>query len=170
MQPEHATDGGAVASHFLELVRTIRTGTLVTHLPDGKLHGRPMSVAHVEEDGALWFFTSVQSGKVEELANDRRALVSLAEADKYVVLNGELELVRDPAKARSLWKEPFRVWFSGPDDPNLTLLRFQPEAGEYWNNAGAQGLKQALRAAKAYVKGEQLKDIDDPGVHGKLHS
>jgi general stress protein 26 len=170
MQPEHETDAGDVASHFLELLRAIHTGTVVTHLPTGKLRGRPMSVAHVEDDGVLWFFTSVTSGKVDELATDRRALVSLAETDKYVVLNGEMELVRDPVKARALWKEPFRVWFSGPDDPNLMLLRFQPESGEYWNNAGAQGLKQAFRAAKAYVKGEPLKDVDDPGIHGKLHA
>jgi general stress protein 26 len=170
MKPDHAKDGTETASHFLELLRAIHTATVVTHLPGGELRGRPMSVAHVEDDGALWFFTSAQSGKTDELANDRRALVSLAEGDKYVVLTGEMELVHDPAKARALWKEPFRVWFSGPDDPNLTLLRFQPGSGEYWNNAGAQGLKQAFRAAKAYVKGEQLKDIDDPGLHGKLHA
>ncbi len=170
MKPEHETSSSEVASHFLELLRAIHTGTVITHLPAGELRGRPMSVAHVEDDGALWFFTSVQSGKVDELATDRRALVSLADGDKYVVLNGAIELVRDAAKARALWKEPFRVWFSGPDDPNLTLLRFQPQTGEYWNNAGAQGLKQAFRAAKAYVKGEQLKDVDDPGLHGKLHA
>lgn len=170
MQAEHETNDGQVASHFLELLRAIHTATIITHLPDGTLRGRPLSVAHVEEDGALWFFTSAQSGKVDELANDPRALVSLAEDDKYVVLNGAIELVRDRTKARALWREQFRVWFSDPDDPNLTLLRFQPETGEYWNNAGAQGLKQAFRAAKAYVKGEQLADIDDPGVHGKLHA
>jgi general stress protein 26 len=170
MQPEHETSSGAVASHFLEILRAIHTGTLVTHVPSGKLHGRPLSVAHVEDDGALWFFTSAQSGKVDELASDPRALVSLADDDKYVVLNGEMELVHDSAKARALWKEAFRVWFSGPDDPKLMLLRFQPETGEYWNNAGAQGLKQAFRAAKAYVKGEQLKDVEDPGIHGKLHA
>lgn len=170
MQPEHAKNGTEVASHFLELVRAIHTGTLVTHLPDGKLRGRPLSIAHVEDDGTLWFFTGVQTGKVAELANDQRALVSLSESDKYVVLDGAVEVIHDPAKAKALWKEPFRVWFSGPDDPKLALLRFQPETGEYWNNAGAQGLKQAFRAAKAYVKGEQLKDVDDPNIHGKLHA
>lgn len=170
MKPEHEKNGTEVASHFLELLRTIHTGVLVTHGAGGALKGRPLSIAHVEDDGALWFFTSAQSGKVNELANDRRALVSLAEADKYVVLDGEVELVKDAQKARALWKESFRIWYSGPDDPNLVLLRFQPAVGEYWNNAGAQGLKQAFRAAKAYVTGEQLTDVDDPGLHGKLHA
>lgn len=170
MKPEHESNRTEVTSHFFELLRAIHTGTLVTHGPGGTLKGRPLSVAHVEDDCALWFFTSAQSGKVDELANDPRALVSLSESDKYVVLDGTVELMRDPGKARALWREAFRIWFSGPDDPNLTLLRFQPETGEYWNNAGAQGLKQAFRAAKAYVKGEQLEDIDDPGLHGKLHA
>ncbi|HTQ05296.1 MAG TPA: pyridoxamine 5'-phosphate oxidase family protein [Polyangiaceae bacterium] len=170
MKPEHAKNGPEVEAHFLELLKTIHTGTLVTHGPGGTLKGRPMSIARVEDDGVLWFFTSAETGKIAELASDQRALVSLAESDKYVVLDGGVALVRDVAKARALWKEAFRVWFSGPEDPKLTLLRFEPETGEYWNDAGAQGLKQAFRAAKAYVKGEQLEDVDDPGVHGKLHT
>ena len=160
--------GTEIEAHFLELLKVFKNATLVTQAFGGGLHGRPMSIGQTEDDGTLWFLTSLQAGKVAEVAHDPRALVSLAESDKYVVMTGEAEIVRDPQRAKSLWKEPFRVWFKGPDDPTLTLIRFRPDEGEYWNNAGAQGIKQAFRAAKAYIKGEQLKDVDDPGVHGRV--
>ncbi|HEX5101543.1 MAG TPA: pyridoxamine 5'-phosphate oxidase family protein [Polyangiaceae bacterium] len=161
-------NGNEIEAHFLELLKAFKNATLITRAFGGGLHGRPMSIGHTEDDGTLWFLTDLQAGKVSELARDPHALVSLAESDKYIVMTGEAELVRDAEKAKSLWKEPFRVWFKGPDDPALTLIRFQPDEGEYWNNAGAQGIKQAFRAAKAYIKGEPMKDVDDPGVHGRV--
>ena len=157
-----------VEAHFLELLKGFKTATLITRGLGGGLHGRPMGIGHVEDDGTMWFLSDIQSGKVSELANDTHALVSLSDSDKYLVMNGEIEVVRDADKAKALWKEPFRVWFKGPEDPALTLLRFAPDEGEYWNSAGAQGIKQAFRAAKAYVKGEKLKDTNDPGIHGRV--
>ncbi len=167
----HSTDPTTrteVESHFLELLKKFKTATLVTAGLGGGLHGRPMAIGHIEDDGTMWFLSDIQSEKVTELASDTHALVSLSESDKYLVLTGEVEVVRDTDKAKALWKEPFRAWFKGPDDPALTLLRFQPDEGEYWNNAGAQGIKQAFRAAKAYVTGEKLRDTADPGIHGRV--
>jgi general stress protein 26 len=160
-----------VQEHFMELLHRFDTAMLVTRGRSGHfLRGRPLSVARIEEDGTLWFLTDVKSGKVAELALDSRAMAVFSNSSQFVVMNGEVEVLRDAARARELWKEPFRVWFTGPDDPSLALLRFLPEDGEYWNNAGAQGIKQAFRAAKAYIQNRQLKDgeLDDPGVHGKL--
>jgi len=167
MHSTNQATGSIIEAHFLELLKSFKTATLVTRDFGGQ-HGRPMAIAQVDDDGTLWFLTDIQSGKVAELAQDARVLVSLSESDRYVVMTGEVDIVRDPAKAKDLWKEPFRVWFKGPDDPALTLLRFDPVDGEYWNNAGAQGIKQAFRAAKAYIQGEQLKDVNDPGVHGRV--
>jgi len=167
----HASDQAApkvIEAHFLELLKEFKNATLVTRTLGGGLHGRPMSIGEVEDNGTVWFLTDHQSGKAAEVARDTRALVSFADSDKYVVMTGELALVHDGAKANAIWKEPFRVWFKGPDDPTLALLRFEPEEGEYWNNAGVQGIKQAFRAARAYLQGEQLKDVEDPGIHGRV--
>ena len=39
-------------------------------------------------------------------------------------------------------------------DPSIALLKLDAEQGEYWDNAGVQGLKYAFEAIKAYAKGE----------------
>ena len=160
--------GSEIEAHFLELLKVFKNATLITRAFGGGLHGRPMAIGHTDDDGTLWFLTDLTTRKITELTRDPHALISLTDSDKYIVMTGEAQIVRDPQKAHALWKEPFRVWFKGPDDPALTLIRFQPDEGEYWNNAGAQGIKQAFRAARAYIKGEQLKDVDDPGVHGRV--
>lgn len=169
MNTQATADQGTMRENFLELLQKFDTGTLVTHGEDGQLHGRPMSIARQEQDGELWFLTSADSGKMSELIRDERALVSLADSERFVVMDGVVETVQSSEMARSLWKEPFRLWFSGPDDPKLVILRFAPSAGEYWNNAGAQGVKHAFRAAKAYIKGEQLQDsTKDAAMHGTV--
>lgn len=157
-----------IEAHFLEILKGFKSGTLITRSVNGGLHGRPMSVGEVEDGGTVWFLTDNQSMKVAEVARDTRALVSFADSDKYIVMTGEIALLRDSAKARAIWKEPFRVWFKGPEDPTLALLRFEPDEGEYWNNAGVQGIKQAFRAARAYLQGDQLRDTEDPGIHGRV--
>ena len=55
-----------------------------------------------------------------------------------------------------MWKEAWQVWFpKGKTDPSITLLKFTATEGEYWDNAGMQGLKYVYSAAKAYVSGEK---------------
>ena len=78
--------------------------------------------------------------------------------------------MRDRDHVRRLWKDAYKVYFKGEDDPNIVLLRFTPEAAEYWDNSGFEGLKFALRFAKAYVTGSELQDEqrDDVKAHAKV--
>lgn len=156
--------------HFFELLHEFDTATLITRArTTGELHGRPMAVADVEEDGTLWFITKVDSTKVLEVRDDSRALVSLQSSKQYVTINGHLELVADRAKVAQIWKETYRVWFDGESDPEIVLLRFTPFDAEYWDNAGAHGIKQAFAAAKAYLQGQKLGMSDtDPEAHAKV--
>jgi hypothetical protein len=43
-----------------------------------------------------------------------------------------------------------------------------PSDAEYWDNAGAQGLRFAFAAAKAVVQGAPLTDRGDPKAHAKV--
>ncbi len=154
--------------HFLELLKRFDTALLITHTPSGLLHGRPMGISQIEDDGSLWFFSSIDSPKAAELTADPRAMISLQKEQVYLAINGEVAIVRDREKIRELWKESYRVWFKSENDPNLVLLHFRPTDAEYWNNAGVQGLRYALRAAKAYVTGNPIKAVADPDTHGKV--
>ena len=157
--------------HFLELLCEFDIANVITRAraEEGGLHGRPMAIAKVEDDGTLWFVTSVDSPKVLEIRDDSRAMVSLQNSRQFVSINGHFELVTDRAKVDELWKESYRVWFEGENDPELVLLRFTPFDAEFWDNAGARGIKYAFEAAKAYLKGQKMDPSEfDPEAHARL--
>jgi general stress protein 26 len=159
-RPEH---------HFFELLHEFDTATVITRGRTGELHGRPMAVAEVDAEGTLWFITNIDSTKVLEIRGDSRAMLSLSNSRQFVTMNGHFELVADRAKIDQLWKEPYRLWFEGQNDPELVLLRFTPFDAEYWDNAGTHGVKHAFEAAKAYLKGQKLDPSEhDPEAHARL--
>ena len=155
--------------HFFELLHEFDTATVITRARTGELHGRPMAVAAVDDDGTLWFITNVDSTKVLEIRGDSRAMIALQNSRQFLTTNGHFELVSDREKVERIWKEAYRVWFDGQNDPELVLLRFTPFDAEYWDNAGAHGVKHAFEAAKAYLKGQKLDPTEhDPEAHARL--
>lgn len=167
-KPAPPNQSAEAKRHFFELLKEFDTATVVTRPADGSLHGRPLSIAAKDDDGTLWFVTSVESPKVKELLQDARTLVVLQGGSRYAVAEGTAGIVRDRAKIEELWSEGQRVWFENKDDPDIALVRFSPVSAEYWDNAGAQGIKFAFHALKAVVTGQPLTDRGDPKQHGKV--
>lgn len=161
------TDRLTTRAKFERLVRDFRDATLITVTPEGP-HGRPMLVAGVDAGPILWFITRFDSVKVAELSADDRALAVMNGNNRYLCVRGQVGLVDDDHLARRLWSEQQRVWFEGPTDPQLVLLRFRPEFAEYWDQSGAQGIKFVVQAARAYLTRTPLGDRQGPNQHAKL--
>jgi general stress protein 26 len=151
---------------LMALLKSFRNAMLVTQA-NNKLRSRPMALLKVEDNGDLWFITGIDSGKVDEIQHHPEVNVCLQEDGKYLSLCGQASLVRDRAKIDELWTEEAKVWFpKGKDDPNIGLIRVTPTEGEYWDNAGIQGIKYVVEAVKAYVTGT-TPEIDQ-GLHGSV--
>lgn len=138
-----------------ELIKDVKTAMLTT-MDWGILRSRPMATQDFEFDGDLWFFTSLETHKVEEIEKDRRVNVSYAAPDKnvYVSVTGRAYLIQDKAKIEEYWSPIYQAWFpDGKDDPNLALLKVEVEQAEYWNYSSGI-LVQALSFVKALVTGE----------------
>jgi len=145
--------------HLYELLKGFDNAMLVTHA-GSELHARPMAVAKLEPDADMFFSTSLQSPKAAEIDADSAATVTFQDGNQFASVSGNARIVRDRQLIDQLWSEAWRVWFpGGKDDPSLCLIRLEAQHGEYWDTAGAQGVKYAFRAAKAYLKGE-IPDID----------
>lgn len=156
-------------ARFRELVSKFRTAMFVTRGHDVALHGRPMAVAQVEEDGTLWFLTGLDTPKMSEITAHPDALVCMQNGNQFLTVNGHIEIVTDRSKVHELWNEAFRVWFNGKDDPDIVLLRVDPRMGEYWDQSGLRGLRYAFRAARAFL-GRDKMDIgeNEPELHAQV--
>ena len=148
------------------IIRNVQIAMLTTAMPDGSLRSRPMQTQKAAFDGReLWFFTDLDSAKVEEVAAEHHVNVAYADPDKqrYASVSGMATLVRDRAKAKELWSTPMKAWFPrGVDDPNLALLRVRVQYAEYWEAppskvVQAVGFVKAVTTGTRYEAGENKK-------------
>ena len=127
---------------------------------------RPMAVQEIDEAGHLWFLSANDSHKNEEVAHD--PLVHLyfqASAHTgFLTLVGTVTASRDEAKIHELWKPLLKTWFTGGEtDPRISVLKFTPHGGYYWDTKHGQavaGLKMLVGAA--------LGQTLDDSIEGKL--
>lgn len=146
--------GESTKQHLQELLQSFDTAMFITHHGEQE-HARPMAVAGVEGVNTLWFVTSQDTPKSEEIRRDPRVSATFQAQNRYVALSGRAELVTDRAKIHKLWKPSWKVWFpNGKDDPKLTLIRVTVHDAEYWDNAGTKGISYAFQAAKALITKE----------------
>lgn len=123
----------------------------------GQLRSRPMSTQKFEFGGDLWFFTSDNTHKVEEIEKDNRVNVAYSKPDDnvYLSVSGRAEIVKDRAKIEELWNPVHKAWFpEGLDDPTLCLLKVQVEQAEYWEGTSST-LVQLFGMVKAIATGEE---------------
>lgn len=153
---------------LVEILKKLDTVMLVTEGSSGSMHGRPMAIAEVEPNGDLWFVTSRSSEKTRELSANSRALATAQGSSLYASVSGRVDLVDNRPKVHELWQEMWKVWFpKGKDDPEIVLLHLRPDAGEYWSNAGTEGIRYLFEAAKALITGEKAQQ-NDPEQHAKV--
>ena len=140
-----------------ELIKDIDIAMLTTVDEDGSLRSRPMGTQKTEFDGDIWFFTSSDTGKAEEIKQENRVNVSYAAPGKnrYVSVSGTGRLVNDKAKMKEMWSPIYKAYFpEGLDDPKLRLLKINVEQAEYWDAPGGIiptiiGFAQALAGKEA---------------------
>ena len=139
---------------------------MLTTINGGKLRSRPMSTQEMDENGELWFFTSDETHKVDEIEKDDRVNVAYAKPDDntYVSVSGSGSISRDRQKIEELWNPILKAWFpEGLDDPHLCLLKVSVEEAEYWDSPNST-IVQLYGFVKAMVTGESAKG----GEHGKV--
>ncbi|CAN5563932.1 MAG: pyridoxamine 5'-phosphate oxidase family protein [Blastocatellia bacterium] len=130
---------------------------MLTTLSGGHLRSRPMSTQQFESDGDLWFFTSDNSHKIDEINADNRVNVAYSkpEDNTYVSVSGTAEISKDRAKIEELWSPVLKAWFpEGLEDPTLCLLKVSVEEAEYWE-ASSSTLVQLFGFVKAMATGQE---------------
>lgn len=155
-----------------ELIKDINIAMLSTVADDGTIRSRPMATQQIDLlDGALWFFTSSESPKADEIIHRKQVNLSYSSIEKqrYVSISGQAHLVRDRTKTREFWKPAAKIWFpEGADDPTLILLRIDVVAAEYWDSPSSK-MVQLYGMAKYALTGKKSSELGE-NIHLDLRT
>lgn len=147
-----------------ELLDAMEIAFLTTLGQDGHMRSRPMQLQRHDPDGTLWFATSLESHKCEDLRQEPRCCVAFLESSTYVSIAGRAELVKDPDLIRQMWRPTWRGWFpEGPEEPELVLLKVVPEHVEYVHPSGG-----TLKSLFTRVKNALTHSHDEPAPKKEL--
>ena len=153
------TNGSAANSsedkkhHLHELVKDFDVAMLVTYTAEG-MHARPMAISCLDDGIEAYLVTHINSIKVDEINANAKGMLTFQNAKQFASVRGDIAVMQARHLIEKMWKDVWKVWFPlGKSDSNIALLKFTADEGEYWDNAGLQGLKYIYKAAKAYVTG-----------------
>jgi general stress protein 26 len=124
-----------------ELIDDIEIALMTTARPDGMLVTRPMATQEHGPLGDLWFVTSIETHKVDEIeANPQVSIGYLnPKTMEWVSVSGTARISQDRAKIRELHQPDWKAWFEdeggdrdgGPDDPRLALIAVDAHSAIY---------------------------------------
>ena len=155
-QPEDNREdlkGKDAVERIRDLVKKSASCFFCTAVSRGSGGARPMTVQEVGDDGTLWFLSASDSHTNLELAENPavRLFFQASEHSGFMTLTGTATASRDKRKIKELWEPVLKTWFTeGEDDPRITVLKFQPEGGYYWDNKHGNmvaGIKMLVGAA-----------------------
>lgn len=113
-----------------EVMNGIQLAALATTTPRGAPKVRYVMVA-ADQDLTMRVATFLRSSKVEQIrANPGVHLLcgvtSPEKAWHWIQVDGQAEIRTDDDERKAIWFDALEKYFSGPDDPNLGVIRISP--------------------------------------------
>ena len=163
-----STHASAQVTALADKISSMRFAMFTTIDEHGHLIAHPMTKQEMDEQGALWFYTSTHTALWQNIVLQPEVNVSFAQPDDslWVSISGTAERVVDRARIHALWNPMVQAWFPhGPDDEHVVLVRVMPHSAEYWDSNDSK-MVRLFQMAKAAVTGT-TPDVD-PGEHGLI--
>jgi general stress protein 26 len=148
-----------------DIIEEVGVGMLTTRFHGG-LHARPLEARPEREIGIIWFLTDSRSTKDNEIdAEHDVGLVFIDPKDKaYLSITARAHVLRDNEKAQKIWKTTDKLWWDGPEDPNLRVLRIDPQSAELWDGPSSRTV-----AAYEFIKSRLTGEKPNLGENRKVN-
>lgn len=161
-------EGQEAAKKVKELCEKAKTCFFCTSTSvSGPFSTRPMAVQKIDDNGTCWFLSAKDSIKNKEIMTDPsvQLLFQVATHSGFVSLFGRAEISTDRLKIKELWEPLLKNWFTeGENDPRITVIKFDPHSGYYWDTKNGQ-----IVAFAKYVTGALTGKTMDDSIEGSLN-
>ena len=124
-----------------DLIDGIDIAMLTTHALDGSLVSRPLQTQERTDGMDLWFMTTTDTHKLDEIAANPEVNVSYYKdgSREWVSVSGRARITQDKTKIHELYKPDWKAWMEdqggnrdgGPDDPRIALIEVDAKSVVY---------------------------------------
>jgi general stress protein 26 len=147
-----------------DIIELVGVCMLTTRFAGG-LRARPLESRPDRGAGVIWFMTDLHSAKEYEIEseNDVGLVFIDAKANGYLSITARAEVRHDHAKATEIWKPTDNMWWKGPDDPDVCVLRVTPLTAELWDGPASKAV-----SAFEFVKSRLIGSEPNLGENRKV--
>ena len=113
-------------------------GTMAT-IEGNKPHSRYMTFFN--DNFTLYTVTRDNTHKVEELSKNPYTHILIGYdgkgfGDEFLEIEGNVEISSDNSMREKVWNKILKGWFTGPDDPEMVVLKVTPTQIKLMNSKG----------------------------------
>ena len=152
-----------------ELIDGIEVAMLTTQKQDGSLVSRPMQTQARRAGTDLWFMTSIESAKVDEIEGEQQVNLAYYKdgTREFVSVSGRARIIRERSKIHELYAPDWKAWLGdeggerngGPDDPRIALIEVTADSATYLKSTHSRPVA-LFQIAKAIATGTPPKAGD----------
>jgi general stress protein 26 len=149
-----------------DLIDGIDIAMLTTRTIDGSLVSRPLQTQKRTDDMDLWFMTTTDTHKVDEIRANPEVNVSYYKdgSREWVSVRGRARVTQDRKRIHELYKPDWKAWLEdeggerdgGPDDPRIALIVVEPQSVVYLKSDQPRVVTM-FKVMKALATGEPPK-------------
>ena len=150
-------------SKMKSMVKSIKTAMMLTALGNKSLSAVPMTTKEVDKEGNIWFFSRLDSDHNSDIVkdNDVQLLYSDVSDKEFISIYGKASIETNKDILKEFYSKIDDAWFAGPDDPNLTAIKFVPKEAYFWDTKQNKYIS-LLKIGAAALTGDS-KDIGEKG-------
>ena len=136
-----------------QVIERVGVCMLTTRSANG-FRARPTEPRPDRATGLIWIVTDRRSGKEHEIAAEHDVGLTFVDTKEkaYLSITARAEVLPDHAKAAEVWRFTDNLWWKGPDDPNVCVLRITPLTAELWDGPASTAVA-AFEFVKARLTG-----------------
>jgi len=150
-----------------ELIKSESICFFCTNLSQQPISTRPMSTQKVDDEGNIWFMSSIKSNKNHEIQQNKEVQLFYSNTSNFEFLSllGNATTITDREKIHEMWTPFAKAWFKdGKDDVDISLIKIEPQSAYYWDTKNNKMISMILMLA-SMVTG----NAPDDGVEGTIN-
>lgn len=159
--------GQEAVNKLKELVKAESICLFCTELLKQPITTRPMSTQQVDDNGNIWFMSSIKSDKNTEIAknNSVQLFYSNPSNSEYLSVLGSASISTNREKIEELWSPMAKAWFQdGKEDKDISLIKVSPLTAYYWDTKSNKMISM-LHILAGMITGQ----APDDGLEGTLN-